>query len=138
MTLPSSGAIGFSDLNTEVGGLPGPPGYSASLSWINANAKSTVGGSTGVVTSLGEIYNFAYYQSNNYGNCNNGNEGNCNCNCGNINCTNCVNCNAINCANCDAQSFLQPNCNCNCTYNCDVNNTSYNCNCACPWICACW
>ena len=76
MTLPSSGSISFSDLNAETGS---PPGYSASLSWINANAKTSVGGGTGDVTSLGQIYNFAYYQSNNYGNCNNGNEVNCNC-----------------------------------------------------------
>jgi hypothetical protein len=135
MPLPSSGPIAFSDLNAETGS---PPGYSSSMQWINENAKTSVGGGAGSITALDQIYGLAYYQSNNYGNCNNGNEVNCNCNCGNINCNNCVNCNAINCANCDSQAWLQPNCNCNCTYNCDVNSVSYNCNCACPWICACW
>lgn len=133
MTLPSSGQIGFSDLNTETGQ---PAGYSASLQWVNANAKTSVGGGVNVISDMNSMHNLTYYQSNNYGNCNNGNQVNCNCNCGNINCNNCTNCNAINCANCDTQSYLQPNCNCACTYNCNVNSTSYNCNCDC-WVCAC-
>lgn len=32
----------------------------------------------------------------------------------------------INCSNCDAQPYLQNNCNCNCTYNCQIIGALYN------------
>jgi hypothetical protein len=131
MTLPSSGSISFGDLITETGQ---PGGYSSSMSWVNANGKLSVGGATGM-TYFAQMYDKAYYQNNNYGNCDDGNCTN-NCNCGNINCNNCIINGAVNCANCDGQAYLQPNCNCNCTYNCTTEQTSYNCNCDC-WICAC-
>jgi hypothetical protein len=133
MTLPSSGQIGFSDLNTETGQ---PAGYSASMSWVNSNAKTTIGGSTGVITDMNTMHGLAYYQNNTTGNCANGN---CtsNCNCGDHNCSNCLISGTVNCANCDSQSYLQPNCNCNCTYNCTTSQTSINCNCNCSFICAC-
>jgi hypothetical protein len=133
MTLPASGPIGFSDLNTETGQ---PSGYSASMSWINGNAKTAIAGSTGVINDMNGIYGLAYYQNNTTGNCNNGN---CtsNCNCGDHNCSNCLISGTVDCSNCDAQSYLQPNCNCNCTYNCTTSQTSVNCNCNCSFICAC-
>jgi len=133
MTLPASGAIEFSDLNTETGQ---PPGYSASMSWINGNAKTAIAGSTGVINDLNTIHGLAYYQNNTTGDCNNGN---CtsNCNCGDHNCSNCLISGTVDCSNCDAQSYLQPNCNCNCTYNCTTSQTSINCNCNCSFICAC-
>ena len=132
MTLPSSGQISFSDLNSETGQ---PPGYSASMNWVKSNGKTAVNGSVNVINDMNTMHNLAYYQNNNYGNCNNGN---CtsNCNCGNKNCSNCLISGAINCANCDGQSFLQPNCNCACTYNCNTTGTTINCDCDC-WICAC-
>ena len=70
MTLPSSGQISFSDLNSETGQ---PPGYSASMAWVKANAKTAVNGSVNVIDDMNTMHNLAYYQSNNYGNCNNGN-----------------------------------------------------------------
>ena len=142
MTLPASGQIDFSTINTEIGQSTT---YSSSLSFLNGlitpgqSAGAGTGG-TGVAVSnqrpsapyaLNQFYGLTYFQANIYGNCNNGNQGNCNCNCGNIQCNNCTNCNNINCANCDTQSWLQSGTNCACTYNCNVNNTSYNCNCAC-------
>lgn len=79
---------------------------------------------------MNNFYSKTYVQRNDQGNCNNGNC-NCNGNCGNINCRNCVPGAAINCANCQSQPYLQTNCNCACTYQCDPITTSYNCNCAC-------
>jgi hypothetical protein len=157
MTLPASGPLAISDINTEIGQAPT---YSSSLSFLNGLLKSPPAS-----PNMSAFYSKAYYQSNKDGNCNNGNcsesggpNGNCadNCNCGNINCSNCIitgpsdcsncsNCNAINCANCDSQPYLQGDCNCACSYNCTQNAPSYNCTaastsyaCACAcWICAC-
>ena len=134
MTLPASGAIGFSDLNTETGQ---PPGYSASMSWINGNAKTAIAGSTGVINDLDTIHGLAYYQNNTTGDCNNGNCTNNNQNCGNIQCVNCQITDTVNCVNCDSQEWLQPNCNCACTYNCVQSEVSYNCACACACACEC-
>jgi hypothetical protein len=127
MTLQGSGQIGFSDVSNETGGA-----FSNRMSWIQAYTKDGV-------TSLGGLYNRAWYARNVDGNCNNGNCA-CDCNCGNINCNNCTNCYNINCTNCDGQNWLQGNCNCACTYNCDVAGTvSFNCNCDCTFCaCACW
>ena len=132
MTLPSSGPLTIQDVNTEAGrGTNTQTG----LDWIKDNTKDNA-------TSLGQLYDRAYYQRNNDGNCDNGN---CtsNCNCGNIQCNNCLIAATVNCTNCDAQSWLQGNCNCACTYNCTTSETSYNCNCACACACfvcacACW
>lgn len=125
MTLPSSGQIAVSDVNTEVG-LAST--YSSSLNFLNG---LIVAGQRPGTPNLNSFHGLTYFLNNTQGNCNNGNQGNCNCNCGNIQCNNCTNCNNINCTNCDSQSWLQTNCNCACTYNCNVNATSYNCNCAC-------
>ena len=142
MTITSSGQIGISNINQEVYGTPT---YSSSLSFLNGlitpgqSAGSGTGGTGVAVASqrpsapfkLTDFYNLAYYQANQYGNCNNGN---CtsNCNCGNINCTNCYISGTVNCTNCDTQSWLQTNCaSAGLTYNCTVGSVSYNCNCAC-------
>lgn len=126
MTLPSSGPIAFSDVNSELGLSAS---YSSSLSFLNGYVLPSLQPAN---PNMSAFYGLTYYQNTNQGNCNNGNQGNCNCNCGNIQCNNCTNCNAINCANCQTQKYLQTGTNCTaCTYNCNVNATSYNCNCAC-------
>ena len=124
MTLPSSGAIAFSDVNTEIGQAST---YSSNLNFLN---NLIVAGQRPGTPNMGGFYSKAYFQNNTQGNCNNGN---CttNCNCGNINCTNCYISGTVNCTNCDGQQWLQTNCNCACTYNCTTGTVSYNCNCAC-------
>ena len=140
MTLPTTGPIAISNINTETGAPAG--GFSSNMGWVKGNSKQTVGGSANVIDNLGGVRGLTYYQSNMAVVCNNGNQTLCNCNCGNIANGNCVNCTNINCTatNCstglDAQKYLQPNCNCNCTYNCNVSGGSRNCNCDC-WVCAC-
>ena len=124
MTLPSSGPIAVSNINTEIGQAST---YSSSLSFLNGYIVS---GQRPGTPNMAGFYGLTYFQNNTQGNCNNGN---CttNCNCGNINCTNCYISGTINCTNCDAQQWLQTNCNCACTYNCTTGTVSYNCNCAC-------
>jgi hypothetical protein len=126
MTLPSSGQIGFSDIEIEVGIAVGS---TLDMAWVRSNSK-------GNITNMDALHGLAWYQRNVDGNCNNGNCPN-NCNCGNINCGNCIITGGVNCTNCDGQAFLQSNCNCACAYNCTTEQTSYNCNCDCSWICAC-
>jgi hypothetical protein len=125
MTLPASGAISFSNFNTEVGWASNA---NQSLDWIRTNTKSGQQSN-----SLNGYYSKAWYQRNVDGNCNNGNcataNGNCNCS-GNVS-YNCYNCTAVNCANCDSRAWLQNNCNCACTYNCNSVAWVTNCNCAC-------
>jgi hypothetical protein len=125
MPTPASGTISLSNVNTEIGVAATT---ARDMSWVRSNTKDTA-------SSLGSIYNRAWYQKNNAGNCNNGN---CNCggNCGNIQCGQCFASQCINCTNCDARAWLQGNCNCACTYNCNANLFSYNCNCACACDCA--
>lgn len=124
MTLPASGTIKFSEVNTELGRAST---LGINMAWIKSLEKVPT-------NPLSGKYSKAYYQSNMDGNCNNGN-------CvesfgsGNINCVNCVINGQVNCVNCDTQSYLQTNCNCACTYNCTFTTRSYNCNCAC--LCAC-
>lgn len=122
MTTPASGPIGISDVSVEIGQSPT---FTDDLSFLNGLLLAPAS-----PPNLGAFYSKAYFQNTTQGNCNNGN---CafNCNCGNIQCTNCTNCSAINCANCQPQQYLQTNCNCACTYNCDISPVSYNCNCAC-------
>lgn len=122
MTLPASGPIGISDVSVEIGQSAT---FTDDLSFLNGLLLTPASS-----PNLGAFYSKAYFQNTTQGNCNNGN---CayNCNCGNIQCTNCTNCGNINCANCQPQSYLQTNCNCACTYNCDIYPVSYNCNCAC-------
>ena len=125
MTLPSSGAIAVSNVNTELGLSSS---YSSSLSFLNGYVKAAQRPAT---PNMAGFYGLTYYKKTNAGNCANGNC-NCNCNCGNINCVNCVNCSSVNCVNCDAQSWLQTNCNCACTYNCTTSQCwTTNCDCAC-------
>lgn len=124
MTLPSSGPISISDINTEIGQ---PANYSTSLAWVSDYTKDHV-------TNLGALYGRAYYSRNMDGNCDNGNCSPNNCNCGNIGESNCFINGTVNCANCDGQAWLQSNCNCACTYNCTVctgGSRNCNCNCAC-------
>lgn len=132
MTLPSSGPLTINDVNIETGR---GSGTQTGIDWIRDNTKDNA-------TNLNQLYNRAYYQRNNDGNCNNGNCTN-NCNCGNIQCNNCLISGTVNCTNCDTQSWLQSDCNCACTYNCTTSETSYNCNCDCACACfvcacACW
>jgi hypothetical protein len=125
MTLPASGQIAVSDISTEIGQAAT---YSTSLNFLNGLLRSDQRPAT---PSMTNFYGKTYFQNTADGaNCANGN---CpgNCNCGNIQCNNCVITGEINCGNCDSQAWLQNNCNCACTYNCNYANTSYNCNCAC-------
>lgn len=125
MPTPASGTISLFNVNQEIGNGTNQ----ISLDWVRGNTKDSQ-------NSLGGIYNRAWYQKNNAGNCNNGN---CNCggNCGNIQCGQCYASQCINCTNCDGRAWLQVNCNCACTYNCNANLWSYNCNCACACQCDC-
>ena len=158
MTLPTSGAISHSAINTELGLASN---YSSSLSFLNnlitAGQSAGAGtGGTGVAVAsqrpsspnMGAFYNKAYYQSSKNGNCDNGNcsapqLGNCPVNCP-ADCGNCArfsaaNCSlaVVNCANCDSQKWLQTNCNCACTYNCSQVADQYTaCNCNCHCDCA--
>lgn len=133
MTLPASGALATSNVNDETGrGTTTQTG----IDWITGNTK-------GNPTDYNSLHGLKYFQRNIDGACNNGN---CptDCNCGNIGGTNCLACTNINCTNCDGKAYLQGDCNCACTYNCDITaGTSYNCNCACNCncfvcACACW
>ena len=124
MTLPSSGQISFSDVNSKIGQSPS---FSSSLQFLNNQIVPTQRPAT---PAMNNFYSKDWFQNNTQGNCNNGN---CtsNCNCGNIQCNNCLISGSVNCTNCDAQNWLQTNCNCACTYNCTTAETSFNCNCAC-------
>jgi hypothetical protein len=135
MTTPATGAISISDINTEVGRTST---YSTDMAWIKANAKTTIGGATGIINDFDNLHNKAWYSNSTAGNCNNANCTTGACNCGNKG--NCVNCytTAINCSNCDASvSYLQPNCNCACTYNCTQGVYTVACDCACNVQCDC-
>lgn len=155
MTLPSSGPLSIADVVKEtrnkagiylegtvtINPSTGQPQitaalntYSAQLSWIIANTKPSLVDS---LPNLGGYYNYAYFQRNNEGNCNNGNCTNNASNCGNLQCVNCQITGTVNCVNCDVREWLQPNCNCACTYNCVQSEVSYNCACACACACAC-
>lgn len=123
MTLPSS-TISVNDVNVETGR---GSGANTALSWVKDATKAAYRPTS---PNLASVRGYAYYTRNADGNCNNGNCGNCSGNCGNIQCQNCYT-SAINCANCDGQNWIQPNCNCACTYNCNNNEVSYNCNCDC-------
>lgn len=133
MTLPASGQISMSTFNVE---MEQASNYSSSLDWINQNTKSTQRPAT---PNMGGYYGKAWYQRNADGNCNNGNcncSPNCNCFFGSeaINCTNCINCYTVNCTNCDTRKWLQNNCNCVSSYNCNPTiQFNYNCieNCNC-------
>lgn len=124
MTLPASGQLSFSDINSKIGQSPT---FSSSLQFLN---NQIVASQRPATPAIPNFYSKNYFQNNTQGNCNNGN---CtsNCNCGNIQCNNCLISGTVNCTNCDSQSWLQSNCNCACTYNCTTSATSYNCNCAC-------
>jgi hypothetical protein len=82
---------------------------------------------------------WAYYNNDLRGsNCDNGNCANCSgSNCGNIGGDNCTTTQLADCIVPDTRAWLQQNCNCACSFNCDQVTYSHNCNCACPWICAC-
>ena len=129
MTLPASGTIWVSQVNTETGGAAN---RSIGLAWIRDNTKP--GQQT---NNLGSVRGKAWYQRNVDGNCNNGNCANCRGNCGDTQCMNCFPSQCVNCANCDARAWLQTNCNCACTYNCNHNSVTYNCNCDCYCACDC-
>jgi len=82
---------------------------------------------------------WAYYNNDYRGsNCNNGNCANCGgSDCGNIGGDNCSTTPLADCIVADTRAWLQQNCNCACSFNCNQVTYSHNCNCACPWICAC-
>lgn len=125
----TTGQIAVSDVENE---LRGYAGWQVGFDWLNANVKAGIRPGS---PNLNSFKGLAFYQRNADGNCTNNGANcdyNCNCNCGNIQCNNCANCSAVNCANCDGQAWLQSNCNCACTYNCnsDQNCFSYNCNCS--------
>jgi len=139
MTLPSSGPISVSDINTETGQASN---YSNDLNFLNNQILPSLRPNT---PNMAGFYGLSYFLRNTAGNCDgtginnccencaSGNcpvvsPANCNCPCGDQsqNCHVCANCGAINCANCDTQRWLQTgNCEQNPapTYNC----TSYQC-----------
>ena len=123
MTLPTSGPISFSQVNTE---LELGATFSSDLNFLNNQIRID---QRPQIPNMFAFYGKAYYQRNLDGNCNNGN-----CNqsfsSGNIQCQNCSNA-AINCVNCDTRRWLQVNCNCfTGQYNCtSLSNQTYNCNC---------
>jgi hypothetical protein len=82
---------------------------------------------------------WAYYNNDTRGsNCENGNCANCGgSDCGNIAGDNCSTTPLADCIVADTRAWLQQNCNCACSFNCNAVTYSHNCNCACPWICAC-
>jgi hypothetical protein len=165
MTLPTSGPISIGDVNAEVGvsyttqhGLdwvfemtrpnvrPPASGYTpvTIVDPVNGGtidiADSNLGYyQTSPGTGLtGSGAGWAYYNNNAWNsNCNNGNCPNCGTSGGNI--SNCANCTTtpINCTVDDAKAWIQPNCNCACSYNCNAITYPRDCNCQCPWICAC-
>ena len=124
MTLPSSGPIAVSNINTEIGQAPT---FTDNLSFLNGLLLSPAGS-----PNMSAFYSKAYFQNTTQGNCSNGNCTN-NCNCGNIQCTNCFISGYTNCVNCQSQAYLQNNCNCGpAGYNCNYSTSAtYNCNCAC-------
>ena len=130
MTLPSApNSISVSQINTEIGSATTT---SRTLQYLNGLIKPAQRpGSPNMDAFRGK----AWYQRNVDGNCNNGNCGNCESDiqsdCGEFACFLCYAYQCINCTNCDAQNWLQTNCNCACTYNCNVGYWTYNCNCAC-------
>lgn len=127
MTLPT-GQIAYTDINNETGN---PTTRSFGMDWVHDNTKPGQR-----AYDLNNVRGKAWYQKNNEGNCNNGNCFNCNnCNCGNIQCYNCLAVQCVNCANCDGRAWIQTNCNCACTYNCNQQIWSSNCDCACACDC---
>lgn len=123
MTLPSSGPIGISTVNAELG-RSGATGLSFLKDQIKPAQRSDP-------PRLSAFYGMSYFQNTAEGNCDNGN---CtaDCNCGNIQCTNCYIAGGVNCVNCDTQQWLQTGSNCGpAGYNCVTGEVSYNCNCAC-------
>ena len=130
MTLPTTGSVSVSQINTEVGVSATTQ---ATLQYLNGLIKPAQRPSQ---PNMDAFRGKGWYQRNVDGACNNGNCPTGNCNCGDINCVNCFN-TAINCANCDTQTWLQTDCNCACTYNCTSNVWSTNCDCDCACDCAC-
>lgn len=127
MTLPvAPNSISVSQINTEIGSATTT---SRTLEFLNGLIKPAQRPAT---PNMNSFRGLTYYQRNVDGNCNNGNCAACDCNCGAIDCSDCYISGTVNCANCDTQSWLQTNCNCACTYNCQVSACfSYDCNCQC-------
>lgn len=134
MTLPSSpNSISVSQINTEIGSATTT---SRTLDFLNGLIKPA---QRPVSPNMDSFRGKAYYQRNVDGNCNDGNCGacytpDCNCDCfdcGIFVCKDCYGYQCINCANCDAQNWLQTNCNCACTYNCNKGQFTSDCQCAC-------
>jgi hypothetical protein len=130
MTLPASGKISISQVNTEIGVASTTK---IDFGWVKGktkNASSPFG--------MSQLYSKTYFKSSAAGNCNNGNcsqpYGTNNCGDGAGGNGNCIN-SAINCANCDASAYFQANCNCACTYNCSTALVYANCNCNCTAAC---
>lgn len=130
MTTPTAGTqIGVNNVDAELG----ISDSNRALDFLNGYIRSDQRPGTPNMYSFGSK---AYYQRNADGNCNNANINNCTSgdqNCGGR-CHACVNCQNINCVNCDTQNWLQANCNCACTYNCNSNVDCFNQNCACSKI----
>ena len=148
MTLPSSGIISISDINTEVGAASNT---ARGLDWLGSNVKGFT------AYNIATVYGLTWLARNNVAaNCTLNMAGQCNCvvNCGATQgnpsnfdgvggLTNCTANSACNCnCNCDSRAWLQANCNCaaangynNCAYNCNYTNCNCNCNCNCQCRC---
>ena len=132
MTLPvAPNSISVSDINTEISSLATT---SRTLEFLNGLILPAQRPAT---PNMNSFRGKAYYQRNTDGNCDNGNCGNCtgfDCacvteDCGNLACFVCYAAGASNCGNCDTQSWLQTNCNCACSYQCEPGYWTYNCQC---------
>lgn len=165
MTLPQSpSSLSIADINVECGEsvntthgldwvfeITRPSERPAAGGYTPVNVTDIVSGGTVAIADSNLNYyrsnsaagnggtGWAYYNDNTRtSNCNNGNCANCSgSDCGNIGGDNCTTTPLADCIVSDTRAWLQGNCNCACSFNCNAVTYSHNCNCACPWICAC-
>lgn len=111
MPTPSSGEIGFYNINMEVNS--GAPTAPRDMAWVKANTKDAI-------SNLNSARNRSYFQLNGAARTSFAWSDNRK---GKVSTCNCSNCVLAQCR--DARAWLQTNCNCNCSGNCNCQ-----CNCA--------